>query len=253
MAQQTTESIGQSLRKLETPVSHETSASQELLEILANTTPELSQAILQQLRVTPSPQYVLALLKGDITSMIQPSGHKAARAVTPPVFSPRELQLMIQHPSAYPRLDPDNLKHPTGIPFELLPPRATPGLYGTGSSSEAVTQKISDASSGEPSGLQNSPEASGSTTRSPPSFGPSDLPDYADPRLANFDVQFWTTVSVESSFVAEVISTYLEIDHAVLGLFEASNFLSALVQYDVSICSSFEVNAFLAFASVSRS
>jgi hypothetical protein len=242
------ESIDPLLLALDRRESRDFSPSYELLEILANTTPAVSQVVLHQLRVNLDPKSVLEWLKGNITTNIRLSGHKVARSVTPPVQSPRELQLMVQHPVAYPRLDPDNLKQSRGIPFELLD--IMPEKYRAESVSSIMDQQKGDSSKGKTAIHEAQPAVTRPIAKSSMNYGPTKAPAYFDPCLANLDIRFWSTIPVDSSFAAEVISIYLETDHPVLSPFEPAFFLSGLVGNDISICSAFEINALLAFASV---
>jgi hypothetical protein len=74
-----------------------------------------------------------------------------------------------------------------------------------------------------------------------------------DSRLENLDISYWTGVSIDNAIAAQVISTYLEIDHPLLGFFDPDSFLATLTQSDTSSCgcSSVLVNALLYWATVS--
>ncbi|KAJ6440206.1 beta-calactosidase [Purpureocillium lavendulum] len=59
-------------------------------------------------------------------------------------------------------------------------------------------------------------------------------------------MRFWTTVAVSDEFAASVLSTYFELNHPVLGLFDADLFLDDFINLRQDFCSAFLVNALLA-------
>ncbi|KAL7934722.1 hypothetical protein V8C35DRAFT_301682 [Trichoderma chlorosporum] len=226
--------------------------SHQLLEILANATPEISQTILQQLRSKSSPQAILELLQGNSITIVRPSEHETARSVTPPVQSPRELQLMVQHPASYPRLDPVNLKKPGGIPIELLlAPDVSAEQEKASSIPSTELQPTGDSTTGKLRQLEPPIVVPHLGSSHSTGFGPVKPPEYFDPRLANLDIKFWSTVPVDNSLAAEMISLHLELEYPFLGLFDIEGFISGLVQNDISLCSAFELNALLAYTSLS--
>ena len=88
------------------------------------------------------------------------------------------------------------------------------------------------------------------------SLRPSDATDdqanspYVDPRLAKLNPSFWTAVPIQSAHAATLISHYLEIDHPLLGFFDADLFVRDLVDQRIEFCSSLLVSAVLFWACV---
>jgi hypothetical protein len=74
-----------------------------------------------------------------------------------------------------------------------------------------------------------------------------------DSRLEKLDISYWTAVSIDDAVAAQAISTYLEIDHPLLGFFDPGSFLATLTNPDTNSCgcSSILVNALLYWATVS--
>jgi hypothetical protein len=75
-----------------------------------------------------------------------------------------------------------------------------------------------------------------------------------DSRLKKLDIRYWTGVPIGDAVAARVISTYLEIDHPLLGFFDPESFLATFTNPDISShgCSSVLVNALLYWATVSN-
>lgn len=65
------------------------------------------------------------------------------------------------------------------------------------------------------------------------------------------NIGFGTAVPVTNNYAAEAITLYLETDHPLIAMFDVDVFIGSLVGGDIAFCSSFLVNALLAFASVS--
>jgi len=72
-----------------------------------------------------------------------------------------------------------------------------------------------------------------------------------DPSLRHLQMRKWTKVPITDELAANVISSYLQIDHPVLGLFDADLFVKDLVSGQQYFCSSLLVNALLSWACVS--
>ena len=153
---------------------------------------------------------------------------------------------MVQHPLCYPRMDPGNLKRSEGIPSELAAFQSSTEYDLVDKTRNYVFQPSRDKH-GEnihrtrPGAPQTSADTNLYTM----------FPWYRDLNLAAANIEFWTIIPVDSAFVVEVIAKYLVTDHPVLGFFDPAIFLPSLTRKDVSLCSAFEVNSLLAFASVS--
>jgi hypothetical protein len=74
---------------------------------------------------------------------------------------------------------------------------------------------------------------------------------YCDDRLHLLDITKWSDVKIPNDLAARIVSFYLQIDHPLLGLFDADLFLRDLIKLQHNFCSSMLVNAVLAWASVS--
>lgn len=84
----------------------------------------------------------------------------------------------------------------------------------------------------------------------PPQQGPGLRARFADLRLEDLDISFWSTVPVTNLYAASAISMYLETGRHFLGLFHSELFVGDLVKCRLRFCSSFLVAALLALASV---
>lgn len=71
-----------------------------------------------------------------------------------------------------------------------------------------------------------------------------------DTRLEVVNFANWTHVSIDNSEAAAAVSRYLELDHPVLGLFDAELFLEDLCSYETRFCSELLVNSLLSWACV---
>ncbi|KAJ1328950.1 transcriptional regulatory protein GAL4 [Microdochium nivale] len=83
----------------------------------------------------------------------------------------------------------------------------------------------------------------------PPQQGPGLRARFADLRLADLDISFWSNVPVTNIYAASAISMYLETGRHFLGIFHSELFVGDLVKCRLRFCSSFLVTALLALAS----
>jgi hypothetical protein len=81
---------------------------------------------------------------------------------------------------------------------------------------------------------------------------PAPPPKYCDERLAMLDMSMWTTVPISNDLAAAAISLYLQIDHPLLGFFDADVFLEDLLAGRPRYCSTLLVSALLFWALVSH-
>lgn len=72
-----------------------------------------------------------------------------------------------------------------------------------------------------------------------------------DPRFAAVRIGRWTTVRIGDHDAARAIAHYLEVDHPVLGLFDADLFMESLGSGSQDFCSAFLVNTVLLWSCVS--
>lgn len=75
----------------------------------------------------------------------------------------------------------------------------------------------------------------------------------AENRLELVNFANWTHVSIDNLEAANAISRYLEVDHPILGLFDADLFLQDLCNYESRFCSELLVNSLLSWACVRHS
>lgn len=74
---------------------------------------------------------------------------------------------------------------------------------------------------------------------------------FCDPRLEKLKISHWTDVPISNYRAAAAISHYLQTEHPLIALFNASLFVGDLVGRRERYCSPFLVNALLAYAMVS--
>jgi hypothetical protein len=70
-------------------------------------------------------------------------------------------------------------------------------------------------------------------------------------RVQDLDISKWTSVVIPVDTVLNIIIAYLEIDHPVLGFFDAQAFLDSFFGLQGAFCSPLLINSLLAYASVS--
>ena len=76
-------------------------------------------------------------------------------------------------------------------------------------------------------------------------------PSTVDSRLDGLNVAFWTDVPLTNQCARGAISLYLETDHPIVGMFDASRFLSDLVACNDRHCSRLLFSSLLALTCVS--
>jgi hypothetical protein len=86
--------------------------------------------------------------------------------------------------------------------------------------------------------------------KSSPLLGPSEAYSYVDGRLHQLRVDYWTRIPISNEFAARVISSYLQVDHALLGFFDADLFVADLVAQQLRYCSAVLVSSLLFYACV---
>jgi hypothetical protein len=227
-------------------------AAEELVQHLRWVPDHQASVALARLRVCEDASSALSYFRGGPTGY-RLSEQSTALSFLPPVQSDTELELMVRHPTAFPPLDAS-----VDLQLGLRPARwqAQMQLWDRDRADEVALQQSGSHPTAESSAssvaMTVPPSQSGISSLSiaPVQVGPSLQPRYANPRLSRLNIKFWSTVSVTNHYAAEAISLYLETDHPLIALFDPDTLLDALVEADLDQCSSFLVNALLAFASV---
>lgn len=195
-------------------------ALQEIFEHLQGRTQHVAHDTVQRLGAGANPSDVLKTLRGELPHTTL-SEQATARAVLPAVHSDCELELFVRHPKAYLAVD-----------LPEVAPDTVSSLFQEGRSSYAYVNQIEDGKS---------------TSK------PSDRPRYCDPRLERLNIGFWTSVPLTNEQAASAISLYIETHHPIWSFFDASQFISDLVDCRTdskSTCSPIMVSSLLAFAMV---
>ena len=196
-----------------------------------------AQFALMRLRSASDAASVLRSIRCDLDLPVEHVTEQTlVGTVMPPAHSEEELDLMSQHPNAYPLLDGSDERMLFQSP--LLQPLET---------SKRGYAQSSDLNHSSATFSQITPSTAVSMYD-----GVESKINYCDPRLEQLNVAFWTVVPVTNEQAARAISMYLETDHPILGVFDADLFIHGLVNCQVDYCSSFLVSSLLAFASVSR-
>ncbi|KAF6838730.1 C6 transcription factor [Colletotrichum plurivorum] len=187
----------------------------------------------------------------------------ALRSITPPSPQPRdylpqlhsnvEFELMRNHPTAYPLVrKAARLRTPDSADFRPSKMARISELSDSASSSPepgVIPSKIfKTGGSAETSFGESTPFQSPTASKFGVPIGPTLPPVFPDPRLNSLDIGFWTAVPIPNDIAANVISLYLETDHAILGLFDADLFIHDLTHYEFRYCSPLLVSALLSFA-----
>ena len=208
-------------------------AFQEIFALLEDMPQAAARDIIQQLQNGSDPVVLLASIQGRQLGTL-PSAQATVRAMLPPIQSDCEFELLIRHPNAFPALNLTQYAQRTGNTL------AGPGDAWTWNSSSSNISSIETSSKSnlEPDFLIG---ASNDCTRS--DKGSSHVaPQYFDPRLNDLEIGFWTTVSITNIEAAGAISSYLEVQHHVCGVFDAQLFIRDLVQFSFEFCSPFMVS-----------
>lgn len=194
----------------------------DIFDHLKRRTEHVAHDTVQRLSAGTDPSDVLKTLRGELPHS-NLSEQAAARAILPAVYSDGELELLVRHPKAYYALELPVVTHDT-----------VSDLFLGGESSQSYTSQL---------------EQIQSTKK------PSNHPKYCDARLEELNIDFWTSVPIKNEDAASAISLYIETHHPVWCFFDASQFISDLVECNLdkkSTCSPLMVSALMAFALVSN-
>ena len=222
--------------------------------------------LLRRLKSTSEPSVTLSPAKGNTHARHQPSEQIAVRGILPPVRTDFEFELMVCHPMAYPALVPVDT---ASINLSLYPMSAVRQSthagdshldYGTSAEYQNTTSLYEQARLASTGGvcprllIEEPPSAlCGADTARPCSVpGPPQARSYLDDRLHRLHIGYWTRVPISDEFAAKILSFYLEVDHPLLGLFDADLFLGDLVDQRLRFCSAFLVSSLLFYVCVSR-
>ncbi|PVH90833.1 hypothetical protein DM02DRAFT_734403 [Periconia macrospinosa] len=220
----------------------------ELIECLRTTPEETAQAVLYELRSSSNP---LSVLRRYESSQIlqRPSEITTALSALPQIHSQTELQLMVQHPAAYPAL---NLTHDAIMSSNTLLEtlKILPFDIPCRSKSQPVANipGCSDVLGPKQDHSDIQPTNDSQHTEENEVHGASKS-TYFDPLLRSLHIGFWTSVSVTDHYAAGAISAFLVTDHSILRLFDVKSFLNDLIHLRSDHCSPFLVSSLLAFAS----
>ncbi|KAK8072433.1 hypothetical protein PG996_005781 [Apiospora saccharicola] len=214
----------------------------EVLELLQSIPEQRAIDILRLFRTTGDSAKVLYLVKGSVDGERDRFLQDATRTMPTPDLTTLELELMSKNSVAYPQLrrvsvselEERNLLRPfnlartqvaeeTNASESLFPKEYTMGTIRVDVDAAAACIRAQGPA-------QQLPERRGKL---------------CDERLNWLDIGFWTKVPIPSDYAAKIISLYIEIDHPLLGTFDPNLFVSDLVGYQYTFCSSLMVNALL--------
>lgn len=187
----------------------------DFLESIRNAPEDEVLSIVRQIRSAENASAVLSSYQGRVGGVNQFSEHTSARAAIPSTESGVELELVMLHPTAYP-------VHPPPAPSSVA--------------STILTR--------EP-GLLHATTSSSST-----SLPPGETYTHRNPRLEHLTVSYWTRIPIDDQLAAQAISHYLDVEHPVIGFFDAELFVRDLVEQRLNFCSSFLFSSVMSLACV---
>ncbi|KAF4454146.1 hypothetical protein F53441_3281 [Fusarium austroafricanum] len=223
-----------------------------LIDRLRGSSEEEALAVVRRLKTTTDVSGLLASIS-EPAPIQQQSSHQCALGTLPPTQSFVEYELTILHSFCYPALEPIELPK---IDLDCFSNSNWSTL--TRPTDDKVFSNMDnmpgDLETVIPSQLNATAETAFHGSPRSPSLitSPSPRLRWCDPRLNQFDINYWTKVPISNEFAAGAISTYLETDHALLGFFDADLFLSDLVEQRLNYCSPFLVSSLLCMACVSE-
>ncbi|CAO2658120.1 Nn.00g073800.m01.CDS01 [Neocucurbitaria sp. VM-36] len=181
----------------------------EFLEHVRGAAEPEALSLVRRLKTTENPAAVLSSYQGNATGVARPSEAATACSILPPTQSNTEFELTMLHPTVYPAL-----KLPNSAMGEAV--------------SLSRPTRLPEVQNGLARPLRPIP--------------------YCDPQLERLKVGYWTRVSISDELAASALSHYLEVDHPILGLFDADLFVHDLVNERLEFCSSFLFSAVMAIA-----
>ncbi|KAK7928794.1 hypothetical protein PG985_005792 [Apiospora marii] len=217
----------------------------EVLELLQSVPEERAIYILRLFRTTGDSTSVLTILKSGIDDDERHRSLQGSRHRRPTADLPRlELELMAKNAVLYPpllwvsvyELEGRNLLRPFTLAPTQVPekPRTVTARKPPLSNEGAMGAIYVDFDSAAASIRAQAP------IQQLPKRG-----KFCDERIRSLDIGSWTKVPIPSEHAAKIISLYIETDHPLLGTFDPDLFISDLVGYRNTFCSSLMVNALL--------
>jgi hypothetical protein len=208
-------------------------AFHDIVDLLKSMPADAAQHSLHHVLTRSDPVTMLKALRGESIGAVI-SEQDTVRAFFPAVHSKCELELLFRHPIAYPPVDFSSRAESLRLHLSsLYSPWSTPVLQSQSASISAESSSVE-----HPEHVERTEDSSDSTHL------------YFDPRLAQLKIDFWTSAPISNTYAAKVISSYLEIQHFVWGIFDPWLFLRDLIELRFDFCSSFMVNSLLAIALV---
>jgi hypothetical protein len=171
--------------------------------------------VVRQLRSTEDAYAILSSYQGRAGGISRISEHTTARATIPLMESDIEFELVTLHPKVYPVAIPPN-------PSSVTSASLTRGLTLQGTATSLSSTSLSTS-------LHHK---------------------YCDLRLERLAVRYWTRIPIDDQLAAQAISHFLEVDHPILGFFDADLFLRDLVDQRLDFCSSFLFGSVMSLACV---
>ncbi|KAJ4369797.1 hypothetical protein N0V83_005561 [Neocucurbitaria cava] len=204
----------------------------EIINYLARLPPATAQHVQQRLRSGSDPTDVLQSLKGQSFEMM-PSAQDMARSILPPIHSNGELELLVNHPGAFPLVDLSQRAQDTGN--TLVTPVTFSTLDNGKLGSSFMPLNHDELSSQEAQSFRLLEDSVGRASSS--IAVDTTTPQYFDPRLASLNIDFWTSVPISNAQAAAAISLYFEAQHHTWGVFDCELFLSDLIGLRFDFCS----------------
>jgi hypothetical protein len=232
----------------------------ELIQHLKSLPVEEAAKLLRRMNTVSDVSNVLASISGSSHGQLQLSNIQTARSLSPPTQTTLEFELMASHKMAYPKLV--SIDTASIILSPSIKQAAPTSLSDNGSLVPYKSTEDHDALSTIPSSssedfvsmawIENLPPTLQEIdrARASPLIGPIPARSFVDDRLLQLRIKYWTKIPVSDGFVASVLSFYFELDHPVLGFFDADLFLSDLANHRLQFCSSFLVSSLMHYACV---
>ncbi|KAG5933156.1 hypothetical protein E4U53_001076, partial [Claviceps sorghi] len=221
-----------------------------MLEQLTNLSEELAIRLLRDIRARPkSVDALVASVHGSMHFQHRPSDLATAKCLFPRTDSLLEFELAARHQFIYPKTTP--VDPAQVVAFLNSSALTVADEFSRRQYSPRTSSRTPSVVSGRPLDTsQSRPSSSTSSTSVPDTetLEASEPYKLCDPRLANLEIKFWTSVAIPNSLAASAISLYLESDHQMLGVFDADLFLTDLVEQRLEHCSPFLVSAVLCYA-----
>lgn len=222
----------------------------KLIDLLQNLPEHAAADAFRRLRSMSDISAILDTLGGSMHSRYNPSVVRAAWDTAPTTESAVEFELMALNQLAYPTMPP--------LDIQFLRRFLENSASGAWSAKGDERDENLFSTRGAPTGLgKGTAFGQNTATGNLQSVGAKQilppLPSiFCDERLHQLDITYWSATPVTNEYAAKLLSSYLERDHAVMGVFDADLFVGDLVACRSRLCSSFLVCAVLYMACVSK-